>query len=245
MRMNASQAEAAYGTPRMTVGRWINGGKLPADADGYFEERAFKVLNAKRLTLTAPGRTATDINGSAPVKKAAPKKRAPAKKKAAPAPKKRAAVKEKATAEEQPKPPQSKQKNPPTSTGGINGPDQHESFNPLMAGSRQEVDLRKALANARKAEMEVKIKMKDLISRELVSRIFRKLYTIDSTEWRGLGPRLAPDVMAVCKVEDPAVEVEISDRIEREVFRTLGHVKRVMNEFLEEIESEDRVDDGY
>ena len=111
------------------------------------------------------------------------------------------------------------------------------------SSSRQGIDLRKALANARKAEMEVKIKMKDLISRELVSHVFRKIYTIDSTEWRGLGPRIAPDIMAICEVEDPTKEVEISDMVEQQVFRTLNHVKRVINSFLEEVESEERVDD--
>ena len=111
------------------------------------------------------------------------------------------------------------------------------------AKSRQGVDLRKALANAEKAEMEVKIKMKDLISRELVARVFRKIYTIDSTEWRGLGPRIAPDIMAACKIEDPTKEVEISDLVERQVFRTLSHVQRVINTFLEEVESEERVTD--
>lgn len=121
-------------------------------------------------------------------------------------------------------------------------PDEVEIRLAKSARTRQGVDLRKALANAEKVEMEVKIKMKDLISRELVSRAFRKLYTIDSTEWRGLGPRVAPDIMALCEMEDPTKEVEISDRIEREVFRTLGHVKRVINEFLAEVESDDRID---
>lgn len=111
------------------------------------------------------------------------------------------------------------------------------------ARSRQGVDLRKALANAEKAEMEVKIKMKDLISRALVERVFRKIYTIDSTEWRGLGPRIAPDIMAICKVEDPTKEVEISDLVEQQVFRTLAHVQRVINIFLEEVESEKRISD--
>ena len=109
--------------------------------------------------------------------------------------------------------------------------------------SRQGVDMRKALANARKAEMEVEIKRKDLISRELISHVFRKIYTIDSTEWRGLGPRIAPDIMAICEVEDPTKEVEISDLVEQQVFRTLGHVKRLINSFLEDIESEERIDD--
>ena len=206
--MNASQAQAAYGTPRMTVGRWVSSGKLAADADGYFEEEDFKALDATRAKKPAPGRK---TSAAAPVvKKAAPKKKAPAVKKAAPKKK---------------------------------GKRRAAAYTSPVPASRQEVDLRKALANAKKAEMEVKIKMRDLVSREIVSRVFRKLYAIDSTQWRGLGPRLAPDIMAVGEIENPEIEAMISDRIEREVFRTLSHVKRVMDEFLEEIESEERVGD--
>ena len=294
MRMNASQAQAAYGTPRMTVGRWIASGKLAADDDGYFEEKDFKALDAIRTTHTAPGRkaaapavkkrrpaakkkaaaaAAAAAKKKAPVKKQPAVKTTPKKKKAAPTPEPdaadallpdavrfcresdkytaaflqrnfkighpRAARLLEAVLSEAPAKKATTHGNPalPSRTGGITGPRE------IPPDSRQGVDLRKALANAKKAEMEVKIKMKDLISREMVSRVFRKLYTIDSTEWRGLGPRLAPDIMAVCEVEDPSKEVEISERIEREVFRTLGHVQRVLNDFLEEIESEDRIDD--
>ena len=198
MRMNASQAEKAHGVPRRTVGRWITSGKLPADEDGYFEEVAFNILNATRLTQPAPGRK----TALQPIRKPLDKK-----------------------------------------------PEQRSTsaaLTPLasaQADTRQGVDLRKALANARKAEMDVKIKMKDLISRELVSRVFRGIYSIDSTEWRGLGARLAPDIMALCEIEDPAKEAAVGDALEREVFGTLNHVKQMINTFLEDIESEDRIVD--
>lgn len=35
--INATQAEKLYGTPRMTIRRWINAGRLAADESGYFE----------------------------------------------------------------------------------------------------------------------------------------------------------------------------------------------------------------
>lgn len=296
MRINASQAQAAYDIPRMTIGRWISSGKLAADVDGYFEEEDLAALNAKRLTQTAPGRKAKPKakppakkppvkkeQPSAPKKKAAARKTKPTAKKKTPA-KKAAARKAKpskakgtlrktpATAESATDPLYDEAVKLCVTSGkytitslqrqlkiGYNRaarllelilepeieetPDAPKEAPLPPANSRQGIDLRKATALAKKAEVEVQVKMKDLISRELVSRIFRKLYMIDSTQWRGLGPRLAPDLMAVCKVEDPTKEVEISDRIEREVFRTLGHVQRAMNEFLEEIESEDRIGD--
>lgn len=207
MKMNASQAEKAYGVPRMTAGRWIKTGRLRVDAEGYFEESDFLDLNSKRLLKPAPGRK----TGLIVKKKTGSKKKYVPKKKALPEQR-----------------------------------DTSKALHPLaseQANTRQGVDLRKALANARKAEMDVKIKMKDLISRELVSRVFRGIYAIDSTEWRGLGARLAPDIMALCEIEDPKKEAAVGNALEREVFGTLNHVKQVINVFLEEIESEDRIDD--
>ena len=198
MRMNASQAQNAYGVARRTVGRWITAGKLPVDEDGYFEEDDFKILNAKRITQPAPGRKTAIKSINKSVKKKLGQRSAAAETK----------------------------------------PSLDEHVN-----ARQKVDLRKALANASKAEMEVKIKMKDLISRELVSRVFRGIYAIDSTEWRGLGARLAPDIMALCEIEDPKKEVAIGNVLEREVFETLTHVKKAINSFLEDIESQDRIVD--
>lgn len=198
MRMNASQAEKAHGVPRRTVGRWITSGRLPADEDGYFEADAFNILNATRMTRSAPGRK-TAIT---PLRKQLDKK-----------PEQR------------------------STAAGLN------ELPRTQADTRQGVDLRKARANAHKAELEVKIKMKDLISRELVSRVFRGIYSIDSTEWRGLGARLAPDIMALCEIEDPAKEAAVGDALEREVFGTLNHVKQMINTFLEDIESEERAGD--
>ena len=310
MRMNANQAQAAYGTPKMTVGRWIKSKKLNADADGYFAEEDFLVLNAERVKKPAPGRSTS----KAPKKKTAPKKKATVRKKrmvkkktapkkkaasrrpkkitdrkrataaskAAPkappkksAPKKKAVVRKKRTTE---KKLAAEAQARPTDEDLIEqartlcreaddytivfvqralkvGYNRAQRISTALkreieallgkgnVNTRQGIDLRKALANAEKAEMEVKIKMKDLISRELVSKVFRKIYAIDSTEWRGLGPRVAPDLMALCMIEDPAKELEISDLIEGQVFRTLVHVQRVINKFLEEVESEERAGD--
>ncbi|MCK4958707.1 MAG: hypothetical protein KAT00_04895 [Planctomycetes bacterium] len=267
--MNASQAQTATGVSRATIGRWIKAGKLAADTDGYFAEEDFDVLNALRRTRPGPGRKTVKPKPEAKPKPPPPKKKAAAKKSAAPKkPSKKKAVPKPTDAEMLTQARELCRKNNNHTIAYVqryfkigynraqritarlkrelddeaSQPDEVEIRLARNSTSRQGADLRKALANAEKTEMEVKIKMKDLISRELVSRAFRKLYTIDSTEWRGLGPRLAPDIMALCEMEDPTKEVEISDRIEREVFRTLSHIKRVINEFLAEVESNDRID---
>jgi len=180
--MNASQAEKAHGVPRMTVGRWIRSGKLPADESGYFEEDDMLSLNAARLKRNAVGRSANDL-----------------------------------------KP---------------------ENFGPAESAkqTRQEVDLRKATAQARKVELDVLAASKNLISREIVAAVFRQLYSIDATQWRGLGARVSPDIMAVCEVDDPAVEIRVSEIIEERVFITLAHLKRSMNDFLIDVESKQRID---
>ena len=252
--MHAIQAEAAYGGPRVTVRRWIQAGKLVADQSGYFREEDLKVLDAARLKRPGPGRNNNAVERLKNVEKPDPLLPDAIKlcretdrynctniqRKLHVGYNRARRLLENVLADNATNPLKKAAKK---KAGGISGPDPHETYVPQTATSRQQVDLRKALAGAQKTEMEVAIKMKDLISRELVSRLFRKIYSIDSTQWRGLGPRVAPDVMAVCEVEDPSKEVEISDRIEQEVFRTLGHVKRVINEFLAEIEAEERIED--
>lgn len=118
----------------------------------------------------------------------------------------------------------------------------NRTVNQRASDSRQEVELRKASAQADKVELEVRAKLNDLISREVVAKVFRKLYSIDATEWRGLGPSIAPDIMSICKIEDQAVELEISAVIEEAVFMRLSSVKRVMNDFLEEVDSEQLIE---
>lgn len=224
--MNASQAHNAYGVSRSTVGRWIKNGSLPADESGYFDEADFLPLNDARVKKPGPGRASTKP-------KAAKKKLPPTKPKAA---KKKPAAKKKQILVNRPKAKQRPRRPAPAK--------QKPSQKAKAVASRQAEDLRKATASADKVELEVMLKLKDLISRDLVSKFFRKLYVIDATEWRGLAPRIAPDIAAVCKNDDPAVEVEISELIDGEVFRTLGHLKRRINEFLLELEVEERADDG-
>ncbi len=54
--INATQAEKLYGTPRMTIRRWIKAGRLAADGAGYFEPADLEAC----LATKRPHATKTD-----------------------------------------------------------------------------------------------------------------------------------------------------------------------------------------
>ena len=99
-------------------------------------------------------------------------------------------------------------------------------------------DIRKTKESALKVEVERNKARGVLIKRDLVQRVFAKLYTIDSNELKPLGDKLAPELAAIFESDDPKLILKVNKKIEKEIFRSLGHVKRLMNDFLIKIGTE-------
>ena len=79
---------------------------------------------------------------------------------------------------------------------------------------------------------------KDLISRSLVERVFAKLYSIDSNQYKNLGMNLAPAIAAETGTDSPEITIKINELIDKELYAILSHKKRIVNDFLEEIGAE-------
>ena len=94
------------------------------------------------------------------------------------------------------------------------------------------------LEAAYKTRVDREIKRGDLISRIVVQTVFGKLHTIDVNELRTLGMKLAPAVCGLCGVEDAATVLKVEGVIDAEVFKTLKHIKRVLNDFLTKADCE-------
>ena len=77
-----------------------------------------------------------------------------------------------------------------------------------------------------------------LIERSTVRQAFGKLYQVDNTQLKTLPTRLSPEIASITKVDDPAVILKIEEIIEKEVFRTLTHIKTITNGLFKEIELE-------
>jgi len=102
--------------------------------------------------------------------------------------------------------------------------------------SKADIDKYGALEKAKKTRDERRAKRQELIERKLVQTVFGKLYSIDKNEFLTLGDKLAPDIATLAGVNDPAVILQINERIEEECYKILAHIKRVMSSELMEDE---------
>jgi hypothetical protein len=79
----------------------------------------------------------------------------------------------------------------------------------------------------------------ELVDRKTVSRIMNMLYKIDTGELKPLGDTLAPEIAAICGVDDDEIKHQINERIEKEIYKTLEHIKRRINDGLKMIKAKE------
>lgn len=75
----------------------------------------------------------------------------------------------------------------------------------------------------------------ELVKRENVTFVFNKLWSIDSSQLTTLGSKLSPEIASICKVDDSKIIAKIREKIDKEVYKTLGHCKRLLTECLGKI----------
>jgi hypothetical protein len=113
----------------------------------------------------------------------------------------------------------------------------------------------KAIADFKKIVEQVKMlrlkrdeKRKELIPRSSVRSILSRMYQIETNEFVPLGTRVAPDIAALCGLDDPEKILLIDERIENEVYKILEHMKIEINKYLEKQEAkvlkEEKADGG-
>lgn len=72
----------------------------------------------------------------------------------------------------------------------------------------------------------------ELVDRKNVSFVFNKLWSIDSSQLTTLGSKLSPEIASICSVDDPIIITKIRTKIDDEIYKTLGHCKRLLMECL-------------
>lgn len=102
---------------------------------------------------------------------------------------------------------------------------------------RSSTEKLKILEQIRQIQVKTKKERQELISRELISKVFAKLYMVDVNEWRTLGANLAPEIAAIAAIDDDETIIKVGEAIEKEVFIVLQHVKRIVNDFLKTIKA--------
>jgi hypothetical protein len=101
--------------------------------------------------------------------------------------------------------------------------------------SRATTDKLKTIEQIHALRIKTDRERQELVERELVRRLFAKMYLIDTNELKTLADKLPADIAGLAGIDDRAVVMAIGERIEREVYRSLAHIKRLINDFFTEI----------
>ena len=86
-----------------------------------------------------------------------------------------------------------------------------------------------ALTKQQKREAERNV----LIKRDLVETVFAKIYSVDTNELKELENRLSPAICGIFKANDDGDEsIEVRKLMNKEITKSLRHIKRIMDTFL-------------
>jgi hypothetical protein len=84
----------------------------------------------------------------------------------------------------------------------------------------------------------------DLIDRNFVERFVSVLYSIDVNEFMQFSAKLTPRIcQGIFKCDDPEKMMAVNKLLDDEGWKTLQHIQRRVNDFLEEMGSEKQVGD--
>jgi hypothetical protein len=98
---------------------------------------------------------------------------------------------------------------------------------------KRDLEKLKIFEQATLENIKVQEKEGKLISRELVSRVFAKIYTVDTEQLRALEDNLTPKICGVFGIsEDSTESVKVKKEINVAVSKALSHIKRLIDSHL-------------
>lgn len=92
--------------------------------------------------------------------------------------------------------------------------------------SKTEADINKILVTTANEKVKLAQRLRTLILKEEVDKLFGRLYSIVLNFFHPLGQRLAPIVAGICGVTDPVKILKIEKAIDKEIMRGLGEFKK-------------------
>jgi hypothetical protein len=95
-----------------------------------------------------------------------------------------------------------------------------------------EIKKRTETARAQKLEIANQKARGELISRDLVRRVFGQVYAVDRSIFLAIGPTTAAEIAAEAKIKDDALVLKIEDVITKSIYQGLSAAKRAINDFL-------------
>jgi len=216
--LNGAELARKVGVSRNAVSKLFKKGSLV---------RVNELFDTEHPTNAAYIRYHKKLKGSPP----ASKKRAASKKKTT----KKDIAKKQTTKKTIPVKQPPKKKNPDTNNNIELDLSEIDDMNSL---GRADLERLKIISAIETARVKTDEKRSHLIPRELVERVFGKLYSIDANEFKNLGMNLSPAIAAITENDSPKITALINEAIDKEAYSILSNIKRKINDFLEDVGAE-------
>jgi hypothetical protein len=104
--------------------------------------------------------------------------------------------------------------------------------------SKESTDRLRTIEQIKKLRIETEVSRNKLIPRELVSRIFSKIYAIDINEFKTLGPAISQDIIPLVGIVKEDQVMAIGEMVDKHLRKVLQHIKRIIDDFLKTLEVE-------
>jgi len=98
--------------------------------------------------------------------------------------------------------------------------------------SKTSTDRLKTIEQIRSLQLKNDQERRELISRDIIKQFIFRLYLVDTNELKTFGDRVAPAAASIFGVDDEAKILELNQFVESEIYKTLNHIKRLMDDFL-------------
>ena len=95
---------------------------------------------------------------------------------------------------------------------------------------------RKELAITREKELKNERFRGQLVDRQTVSQVLNKVWSIHQSEFVPIANKVAPEIASMFGCEDPEKITAARNRLDAELWKVLGSIKRALQEYIEEVE---------
>jgi hypothetical protein len=76
----------------------------------------------------------------------------------------------------------------------------------------------------------------ELVQRKVIEKLLSKLFAVHQNQFLVSSDRIANMVAGLCGVNEDAKILELSNAVQTELYKTLAHIKRLIDDFLKGLE---------
>lgn len=101
--------------------------------------------------------------------------------------------------------------------------------------SKHDIDKIAKFVTAQNTQQNMRSQRRELIERDLVTRLIYKHFALENSEMKTLGDRLTPEILADCHLDSnthPTEAANVNQRISEAILKSLENIKRLLCDFL-------------